>query len=152
MRIPPESRALVCRKILLVDDVPQGTIARKSVLKDLGYQVETAENAQEALELLTDQTFDLMVTDYMMPGMNGIDLIRCAKSAFPAMRTVMLSGPADTFGFTEEHTGADAVLTKSGTELSQLTRTIKKLLTKKPMRKPAGSEKRKPPLFMVKGS
>jgi CheY-like chemotaxis protein len=143
-------------KLLLVDDVPQGTIARKSILKDLGYQVETAENAEQALDLLAHHTFALMVTDYKMPGMNGIQLIERVKSKYPSVRTVMLSGSADAMGLTEQDTGADAVLAKCGTELSQLTRTIKKLLAKKPVRKPVrsalASEKQAEPRFMVKSS
>jgi CheY-like chemotaxis protein len=148
-------------KILLVDDVPQGTIARKSILKELGYHVETAENADQALDLLTRHTFALMVTDYKMPGMDGIELIQRVKSDYPSMRTVMLSVMADAMGLTEKATGADAVISKSGTELTQLARTIKNLLAKKPVRKPArtaassksvAASKQAEPLFMVKSS
>jgi CheY-like chemotaxis protein len=147
-------------KILLVDDVPLGTIARKSTLKDLGYHVETAESAGQALDLLTRHSFALMVTDYRMPGMDGIELIQRVKSDYPAMRIVMLSATAGTMGLTEKDTGADAVLPKSGNELTQLTRTIKNLLAKKPVRKPArsastskpGSKQEHAPLFMVKSS
>jgi two-component system response regulator YesN len=92
-----------------------------------------------------------MVTDYKMPGMDGLELIRQARAAYPAMRIILLSAMADTLGFTEENSSADAVISKSGNELSELSRTIKKLLTKKPPRKPAASVK-KVPVFMVKSS
>jgi CheY-like chemotaxis protein len=139
------------QKILLVDDVPQGTIARKSVLQSLGYEVETAESGAEALAKMAIHGFDLMVTDYQMPGMDGIELIGRVKAHDGVIRIVLLAKMADTLGLTEESTGAHAVITKSSTELTQLTRTIKKLLTKKPARKPARSEKAEP-RFMVKSS
>jgi CheY-like chemotaxis protein len=145
-------------KILLVDDVPQGTVARKSYLKGLGYEVESAENGQQALEQMGAHSFHLMVTDYKMPGMDGLELIREARAAYPAMRIILLSAQADTMGFTEESTGSDAVIAKSGSELNELTRTIAKLLAKKPARKralpakkPAVSQKLASS-FMVKSS
>jgi hypothetical protein len=74
------------------------------------------------------------------------------------MRIILLSAQADTMGFTEESTGADAVIAKSGSELNELTRTIAKLLAKKPARKralpakkPAVSQKLASS-FMVKSS
>jgi CheY-like chemotaxis protein len=139
------------QRILLVDDVPQGTIARKSVLMSLGYQVHTAESGQQALDILERLSFDVMVTDFRMPGMDGLELIRRVKVLYPGMRIVLLSALADALGYTAESTGADTVLAKSNTELNQLTRAIAKLLARKPVRKPAASQ-RKPPLFMVKSS
>jgi len=138
-------------KILLVDDVPQGTIARKSVLMGLGYEVETASSGKQALELMGIHSFDLMVTDYKMPEMDGLELIGRVRVEYPVTRIILLSALAEMFGFTEESSGADAVIPKSGNELTELARTMKKVLTKKPARKPAASQK-KPPLFMVKSS
>jgi CheY-like chemotaxis protein len=151
MKTQTDSAVSAGLKILLVDDVPQGTVARKSILKGLGYAVETAECGSEALEQLERHSFHLMVTDYKMPGMDGLELIRQARAAYPAMRIILLSAMADTLGFTEENSSADAVISKSGNELSELSRTIKKLLTKKPSRKPVASVK-KIPVFMVKSS
>jgi hypothetical protein len=59
-------------QILLVDDNHQGLIARKSVLHELGYSVVTATGGEEALELLGRQSFDVIVTDYKMPRMDGV--------------------------------------------------------------------------------
>jgi two-component system copper resistance phosphate regulon response regulator CusR len=151
MKTQSDATASAGLKILLVDDVPQGTIARKSILKGLGYAIETAENGVDALELMAAHSFALMVTDYKMPGMDGLELIVHARARYPSMRIILLSAIADTMGFTEEFSGADAVIPKSGTELSELTRTIKKLLAKKPARKPVASQK-KPAAFMVKSS
>ena len=121
------------------------------MLSGLGYQVETAESGRQALHLLAANSFDLMVTDYKMPEMDGLELIGCVRQSYPSVRIILLSALAEMLGFTEEFSGADAVIAKSGNELSDMTRTIKKLLAKKPARKPAVSQK-KPPLFMVKSS
>lgn len=151
MKTQTDCAASANLKILLVDDVPQGTVARKSVLRSLGYQVETAESGQQALHLLEADSFDLMVTDYKMPNMDGLELIHCVRESYPSMRIILLSALAEMLGFTEEFSGADAVIAKSGNELNDIIRTIKKLLAKKPVRKPAASQK-KPPLVMVKSS
>ena len=151
MKTQIESATSAGLKILLVDDVPQGTVARKSVLTSLGYSVLTAENGPDALDLLATHPVALMVTDYKMPVMDGLELILRARAQCPLIRIILLSAIADTLGFTEAFSGADAVIPKSSNELSELTRTIKKLLTKKPVRKPVASQK-KPSAFMVKSS
>jgi CheY-like chemotaxis protein len=158
MKTQTDSAAAAGLKILLVDDVPQGTVARKSFLKSFGYEVETAESGHQALDQMQLHSFHLMVTDYKMPGMDGLELIRHARAFYPAMPIILLSAMADTMGFTEEFSGADAVIAKSGSELNELTRTIGKLLAKKTVRKrassakkPAGSQKLAPS-FMVKSS
>jgi CheY-like chemotaxis protein len=138
-------------QILLVDDVPQGTIARKSFLTSLGYDVKTAENGQQALDLMAVQPFHVMVTDYKMPVMDGLELIRRVRAEYPATGIILLSALADTLGFTEQFSGADAVIPKSGNELNDLTRTMKKVLARKPVKKPAASQK-KAPAFMVESS
>jgi CheY-like chemotaxis protein len=113
--------------------------------------VETAESGEQALNQMELHSFHLMVTDYKMPGMDGLELIRHARAAYPVMRIILLSALADTLGFTEESSGADAVIAKSGNELNELTRTMNKLLARKPLRRPAASQKAAP-LFMVKSS
>jgi CheY-like chemotaxis protein len=151
MKTQTDSAVSAALKILLVDDVPQGTVARKSVLSSLGHQVETAESGHEALVLLASHPFDLMITDYKMPTMDGLELIRCVRETYPSIRIVLLSALAEMLGFTAQSSGADAVIAKSNTELDELTRTIKNLFARRTGRKPPASQK-KPPLFMVKSS
>ena len=61
-------------RILVVDDEPQ---FREVITYSLAgqYQVQTRENAEAALELLKQEDFLLVITDYMMPGMNGLELL-----------------------------------------------------------------------------
>jgi CheY-like chemotaxis protein len=74
-------KALATRtpNILLVDDNRNGVIVRKQLLEEQGYHVVTATNGVEAFELYEPGLFDVVVTDYRMPHMNGIDLIRSIR-------------------------------------------------------------------------
>jgi CheY-like chemotaxis protein len=142
--------------VLLVDDVVHGMIARKTVLIGMGCSVEMARSGELAMELISaGHTFDIMVTDYRMPGgMDGVELIRRVREQCPRTKIVMLSGLAETLGMTEETTGADVLLSKSGGEAGQLLRTVRNLLARRTARKPAASEKmqKQNPAFMVKSS
>jgi CheY-like chemotaxis protein len=126
--------------ILLVDDNSNGLAARRSVLEQAGYRIATARNGHEALERLSAAQFDLIVTDYKMPKMNGIDLIREVRATGGRIPVILLSGFADAMGFTEKNTGADLVIQKSATEIGQLMRGVHRLLARKTPKKPATSQ------------
>ncbi|MGO4886062.1 MAG: response regulator [Bryobacteraceae bacterium] len=139
MRHVPSPPPAKTPQILLVDDNRQGLIARKSVLQELGYNIATATSGAEALELFEKQNFDVVVTDYKMPRMDGIELIKQIRSAHAGTRIILLSGFVEPLGLTEQSTGADIVIVKSAGEVGQLTRSVKRLLNQAPQRKPAAS-------------
>jgi twitching motility two-component system response regulator PilH len=64
------------RNILLVDDSKTELHALSSLLGKRGYQVRTAENGEEALRRLSEETPDLILMDVVMPGQNGFQLTR----------------------------------------------------------------------------
>ncbi|MBI3679202.1 MAG: response regulator [Acidobacteria bacterium] len=125
--------------ILLVDDNKLGLLARRSILEELGYQIATANDAQEALELFAKSSFDLVITDYKMPRMNGVELIRRLKEVNSSIQVILISGFVDTLGLTEENTGSDAVIQKSANEVQQLVRAVARVLRRRTPKKPAGS-------------
>jgi CheY-like chemotaxis protein len=130
-----------CGRILLVDDNSLGLTARRSVLQELGHRVLTASAAADALELCAKQTFDVVVTDYKMPKMNGIEFIARLRKLHPATSVILISGFADTLGLDEASTGADVVLQKSANEVAQLIRAVNRLLRKQQtVKKPNGSQ------------
>lgn len=138
-RTPPLVPAAA--RILLVDDNKLGLIARRSVLEDLGYRITTALEGQEAFERITHEKFDLIITDYKMPKMNGLELIRKAKERAAGVPIILISGYAEALGMTEENTGADVVIAKSATEVPQLVRSVNRLLRRGAPRKPPGSHR-----------
>lgn len=130
-------------RILLVDDNRQGLLARKIILEDLGYDVETAETGEAGLACFracaADAPFNLVITDYRMPGMRGDEVIEQLRQLTPSVPVVMLSGYAGTLALTPESTGADVVLSKGPREQYDLAETVVRLL-------PDGAQRRgKPP-------
>ncbi|MDP9163412.1 MAG: response regulator, partial [Pseudomonadota bacterium] len=79
--------------ILLVDDeelVREGTA---EMLRDIGYHLLTAASGGEALSLLRgDNGIDLVISDYLMPGMNGVDLIQRARAIAPEVPALLITG------------------------------------------------------------
>jgi CheY-like chemotaxis protein len=141
MPTSPSSSSLSGR-ILLLDDNSLGLSARRSVLEELGHKVMTSGAPLEALELCGRQRFDVVVTDYKMPKMNGVEFITRLRKQHPAMSVILISGFTDTLGLNEANTGADVVIQKSSHEVSHLVRSVNRLLRKgqQPVKKPAGSQ------------
>jgi CheY-like chemotaxis protein len=134
---PPRNSAL----ILLVDDNRDGVLARQSVLEELGYQVVPAHCGADALQWVEKQLFDLVITDYKMWPMDGLELIAELRRREFASPIILLSGFADSIGLRPENTGADSVIQKSANEISTLLRQTTRLLSPK---KPAASSRSKP--------
>lgn len=125
--------------ILLVDDNQDGILARRSILEELGYRVVTATSGADALTRIDKQAFDLVVTDYKMRPVDGIELISEIRKRGMTMPIILLSGFAETIGLTPASTGADVVVQKSANEVTALVRSTKRLLS--PPKKPVGSQR-----------
>ena len=123
--------------ILLVDDNSNGLKARKMVLEEQGYNIVTASNGADALEHFATGRFNVVVTDYKMPKMDGLELIANLRAREPALPIVLISGFADSLGLNEENTKADAVIQKSAHEVSHLCHAVLRLLRQKTPRKSA---------------
>ena len=83
------------KQILVVDDEPQVCQAVKMLLEFDGHTVTTAGLGQEALDLLSSSQFDLVTTDYAMPGMNGDELAAAIKSRLPDQPVIMITAHAE---------------------------------------------------------
>jgi len=93
--VEPRSLTVAPRRatILLVDDEELVRIGTADMLADLGYEVIEATSGAEALRLLrSGEEPDLLLTDYLMPGMNGVELIEQAKSLAPSMQALLITG------------------------------------------------------------
>jgi len=84
-------------RILLVDDDTSGRVNLASFLRRLGHEVIESGSGQDALELLMDDHFKMMMTDIKMPGMTGIELLRTVSSlpCFDHMEVVLFTGHDD---------------------------------------------------------
>jgi len=84
--------SLLSKRILIVDDEePVRKICMRS-LTPLGYVVETAENAEQALEYFKKQPFNLVITDYLMPGaLDGLALGQEIKRCYPETQIILMT-------------------------------------------------------------
>lgn len=78
--------------ILLVDDDDECRVMTKWFLTNFGYEVDSVQNAEEALELFDSKTHDVVVTDNAMTGMTGAEMAHIVKLRSPSTPVVMFSG------------------------------------------------------------
>lgn len=98
-------------RILVVDDEEPIRELCGQVLEYAGYTVVTAAGYEEAMTCLESSGFDLMVTDILMPGKSGFDLMRDARAIVPDLPIVVLTGYWTMQGDAKKW-GADAVFVK----------------------------------------
>ena len=87
------------KMILFVEDESLSRRAFAQILRGKGYQVAEAQNGVEALEILTTGTevltkkaFDLVITDLVLPGLHGVNLIHQIRARWPKMPIIVISG------------------------------------------------------------
>lgn len=85
--------------ILVIDDEPDVRDAVKRVLDRAGYAVRTAESAVDALAELENTPTDVVITDIIMPKVDGVQVIESIRKVFPLVRIIAISGGGN-FGIT----------------------------------------------------
>ncbi len=89
-------------EILVVDDVENIRMAIKFALESQNHTVAMAENGEEAIEILKQIPFDLVITDILMPHSDGIDLIRYIKdNSEKSIPVIAISGGGHTASYQE---------------------------------------------------
>lgn len=83
-------------RLLFVDDEPNVLKALARVFRQENYDIATAANGTEALDRLAEAETQLIISDYMMPGMSGTQLLQEVKKRSPDTLRVLLTGHADT--------------------------------------------------------
>jgi len=114
-------------KILIVEDEPNVVSVLTRGLNGEGFETSVAPDGSIALEMVSAHTFDLIVMDIMLPGINGLDLCKQVKNKYPHIPVIMLTALGTTENIvTGLDNGADDYLVKPFkiAELSARIRTI----------------------------
>ena len=80
------------KRILIVDDEKAVRILLVEVLKLHDYKIDVVENGVEAISHIDRRSYDLIITDYMMPKMDGLELIRRIRSKYPSTPILVVTG------------------------------------------------------------
>ncbi len=138
---------MITEKILVVDDEENVCQSIKKVLSRRGYAVSQALTVEDAVNLIKEMTFDLVITDMMIPGTSGMELLQIIKDHYPELEVIMITGYASIESAVKAtKLGASAYLPKPFTpdELTKVTEsTLAVKVTKakrKTERKPAEEE------------
>jgi CheY-like chemotaxis protein len=120
------------RHILVVDDEPLVCDAVKMMLDFDGHIVETVGSAKAALALLESTKFDVVITDFEMPGMKGDELAAAIKARDPRQPVVMITAYAEMLQASgNQLTGVDLVISKPFL-LENLREAIAKVTSRPP--------------------
>lgn len=79
-------------QILIVDDNPHMSSLLSDILEFFDYKAVGARDGEEALKILTQESFDMVITDLRMPKMGGMDLLRTLKDKFSHLPVVVITG------------------------------------------------------------
>ena len=101
------------KNVLIVDDEKSIRETSMEFFKKIGLNCKVASDSYEALQIIHAHSFDLVVSDILMPGMNGIQLMKEAKKSFPHLDFIIMTGCNSEFDYENIiHDGATDYLTK----------------------------------------
>jgi two-component system, OmpR family, response regulator CpxR len=123
-----EERMKPKRTILCVDDNEQSLSIRKVMLETRGYRVLTCNNGQDALTTFRKGGIDLVLTDLVMPGVDGNKLVEEIKAISPQTPAILLSSRVKIY---DQDTRADVFLPKGMHAPAELLERIRLLLVRK---------------------
>jgi DNA-binding response OmpR family regulator len=89
-------------RVLIVDDEAPIRLTLEAILRRTGYSVTTAANGEEATDWLMQSSFDLLLIDLKLPGMDGLTFARTAQQSQPSAAILFITGSSDFKGVTVE--------------------------------------------------
>ncbi len=118
----------IIQNILVVDDEDEARLGLSKLLSIKGYNVFTAANGIEALEVLRNNSASIIITDIKMPGMDGLTFLREIKKLLPGVKVVIVTGYGEVETYLEAmNLGAIEFLHKP-IEFNALFKVIKKVI------------------------
>jgi response regulator RpfG family c-di-GMP phosphodiesterase len=125
---PPGDRARRAPALLVVDDEAHILSALRRTLRREGYEILTAESAEEALRLLAARSVDLILSDHKLPGATGLQLLEQAARSRPSARRLLITGATEESPERElRRLGVCALVTKPW-EDARLKATLRRAL------------------------
>lgn len=87
------------KRILIADDKKSIRTLLATALKDFDCEIDMVRNGYEAIKQMNKKQYDLVITDYRMPKMNGLELTQWIKSSHPSIPVLIItsSGPVQSF-------------------------------------------------------
>ena len=116
-------------KILVVDDDDTIRIVLSEMLSSIGFDVITANSGENGLSIFFKNNIDFVLSDFQMPGMNGLAFAGRIKESSPLTPVVLMTGAGKGVVFSENHTAVDEVIDKPFT-FTALVDTIRNWLGK----------------------
>jgi CheY-like chemotaxis protein len=119
------------KTILCVDDNETALSVRTFLLETRGYRVISASSSQQALDYVLQSapgSIDLLLSDLIMPQMDGNELVRRAKQLHPGLPTMIVSGTVNAF---ERACSADVFLPKGAASPAEMIERIRVLVARK---------------------
>ena len=83
-------------RVLLVDDEEEFVSALSERLELRGIEVDSALNGEDALAIMVEKTFEVVILDVMMPGLGGLEVLKQIRSAYPNTQVILLTGHGAT--------------------------------------------------------
>lgn len=114
-------------RILVVDDNVMIRKVIKNIFKEENYDIEEAENGEEGLDLIKKKKFDLVITDIIMPKMEGLELIMHIKRDFPDIKIIAISEGKPYYLYMAKKLGTEKVFTKP-LDLHDFLDAVKKII------------------------
>ena len=115
------------KRILIVDDNIMMRKLIRNIFSDHDYDFEEAENGLEGLEIARKFDIDLVITDIIMPKMEGIELIMHLKRDFPNIKIVAISGGKPYYLYMAKKLGIEKIFTKP-LNIQEFLIAVKKLI------------------------
>ena len=115
-------------RILIIDDNPDMRVVLRAMLETEDHEIVEADNGAAGVDLYVQNPTDLVITDIMMPGQDGIETLLSLKADYPDIRIIVISGEEQAFLSTVKEFGARAVLPKPF-RVNELLNTVREALS-----------------------
>jgi two-component system nitrogen regulation response regulator NtrX len=118
----------MAQKILVVDDEPSSRKSLCLLLEEEGYDARQAASGEEAMEMLADEPFNLVITDFVMPHGHGLQLVDVLHTLYPKLPVVLLTGYLSASTGDKIMSGKAEIVEKPF-NVDEMLSTVRRLLT-----------------------